>query len=79
MCQSQDIGFDVSWQGKEESEVGIDKKTGREIIKINPEFYRPTEVDLLLCGATKAEKKLGWKLKTTFETLVETMAKSDAK
>jgi GDPmannose 4,6-dehydratase len=77
-CACQHIGFDISWQGKEENEVGIDKKTGREIIKINPEFYRPTEVDLLLGDATKAKQKLGWKPKTTFESLVEMMAKSDS-
>ena len=77
-CACQHIGFDISWQGKEESEVGIDKKTGREIIKINPEFYRPTEVDLLLGDATKAKRELGWEPKTTFENLVEMMAKSDS-
>jgi GDPmannose 4,6-dehydratase len=78
-CAYQHIGFDISWQGKEENGVGIDKKTGREIIKINPEFYRLTEVDLLLGDATKAKQKLGWKPKTTFEGLVEMMAKADTK
>lgn len=79
MCQAHNIGFDISRQGKEENEVGIDKKTGREIIKINPEFYRPTEVDLLLGDATKVKQKLGWKPKTIFEGLVEMMAKAATK
>lgn len=77
-CASHHFGFDIAWQGQGENEVGIDKKTGKEIVRINPEFYRPSEVDLLLGDPTKAKQKLGWEPKTTFEDLVKMMATSDA-
>lgn len=77
-CASRHFGFDIVWQGQGENEVGIDKKTGKEIVRINPEFYRPSEVDLLLGDPTKAKQKLGWEPKTTFEELVQMMATSDA-
>ena len=60
-------------------EVGINTKTGKEIIKINPKFYRPSEVELLIGDPTKAKKDLGWEAKTTLEELCEMMVKSDLK
>lgn len=70
-------GFDLEWSGRGVEEVAKDKKTGKVIVKINPEFYRPAEVDVLLGRATKAFEKLGWKPKTTFDQLVHMMMESD--
>lgn len=74
-CQYSDIK--ISWQGEKENEVGIDESTGQVIVKVNPDFYRPSEVDLLLGDPAKARQELGWKSKTSFESLVEMMIKSD--
>ncbi len=71
------LDYDIVWEGKAEKEIGRDKKTGKIIIKINPEFYRPGEVNLLLGDPTKAEKVLGWKAKTTFKELVKMMVIAD--
>ena len=68
-------GFDIEWFGEEDNEVGVDKKTGNEIVKVSPEFYRPSEVDLLISDPSKINKELGWKSQTSFENLVEMMAK----
>lgn len=76
-CACKATGFDIRWQGEGENEVGYDNQTGREIVKINPAFYRPAEVDLLLGDPGKAKSQLGWQPKTTFEALVEMMVKSD--
>ncbi|WP_299244530.1 GDP-mannose 4,6-dehydratase [uncultured Aquimarina sp.] len=73
------VGIDIGWMGKNEHEVGIDLKTQREIVKVNPKFYRPAEVDLLIGDASKAKKDLGWKAKTTLEELAKMMVKSDIK
>jgi GDPmannose 4,6-dehydratase len=70
-----DIG--IEWQGNDINEIGIDTATGKTIVKINPEFFRPAEVDLLLGNPTKAEKTLGWKREISFAQLVERMAKND--
>ena len=58
-------------------ETGIDARSGKELVKINPKYYRPTEVDSLLGDSTKAQNKLGWKAKTTFRELVRIMVKAD--
>lgn len=71
------FGFAIDWQGKGEKEIGVNRATGKTIIRINPEFYRPAEVDLLLGSPAKAEKQLGWKRKVSFAQLVEMMAKAD--
>jgi len=71
------FGFAIDWQGKGEKEIGVNRATGKTIIRINPEFYRPAEVDLLLGSPAKAEKQLGWKRKISFAQLVEMMAKAD--
>ena len=54
-------------------EVGIDKNTGRTVIKVNPKYFRPAEVETLLGDATKAKEKLGWEPKISFKQLVEDM------
>ncbi|MCG2725919.1 MAG: GDP-mannose 4,6-dehydratase [Elusimicrobia bacterium] len=90
---AKEIGIIIKWQGKGLGEKGIirdiieskmklgaDKlkiKKGDVIIKVNPDFYRPSEVETLLGDTKKAKKVLGWKLKTSFKKLVEEMAQSD--
>lgn len=71
------VNIDVEWQGGGVDEIGIDKATGKTIVKINPVFFRPAEVEILLGDATKAEKALGWERKISFAELVERMVKND--
>ena len=71
------VDIDVEWQGEGVDEIGIDKATGKTIVKINPVFFRPAEVEILLGDATKAEKALGWKRQISFAELVERMVKND--
>jgi len=73
----KELDLDIGWQGKGVKEIGIDKKTGKTIIKINPRYFRPSEVDLLLGDPTKAKEKLGWEAKTKFEDLAKLMIKKD--
>ena len=71
------IDIDLSWTGKDENERGIDKLTGKTIVQVNKEFYRPNEVDLLIGDASKANKQLGWVPKTSLEELCKMMVKED--
>ena len=72
-----EIGIVIGWKGQGVDERGLDVKTGKVLVEIDPRYFRPTEVDLLLGDPTKAFKKLGWKHKTTFEQLVSDMVASD--
>ncbi len=76
---SNKIGFDIEWQGKAEKEIGVDRKSGKTIIKINPVHYRPAEVDVLLGDASKARKVLGWNPKVNLEKLADMMVEFDLK
>jgi len=67
------FGMNIVWQGEGLDEVGIDKSSGRTIIKVNPKYFRPAEVETLLGDATKAKEKLGWEPKISFKQLVEDM------
>ena len=67
------FGLNIEWKGKGIEEEGVDKITGRSIIKVSDKYFRPTEVESLLGDATKAKEKLGWEPKTTFKQLVEDM------
>jgi GDPmannose 4,6-dehydratase len=67
------FGMNVVWEGEGLNEVGIDKNTRKTIIKVNPKYFRPAEVETLLGDATKAKEKLGWEPKISFEQLVEDM------
>ena len=67
------FGMNVVWEGEGLNEVGIDRNTGKTIIKVNPKYFRPAEVETLLGDATKAKEKLGWEPKTSFKQLVEDM------
>ncbi|MFA5247673.1 MAG: GDP-mannose 4,6-dehydratase [Patescibacteria group bacterium] len=71
------FGINLTWQGNGLNEKGIDKNTGETIIEIDPKYFRPTEVDILLGDPTKAKNKLGWQPKTSFEELVKEMCESD--
>ena len=72
-------GVDIEWSGEGVNEVGRDAKTGIERVKVDPLYFRPTEVDLLLGDATKAKELLGWEPTTSFEDLVTEMVKIDLK
>jgi GDPmannose 4,6-dehydratase len=74
-----EIGINIDWLGKEINETGVNSKTGKTVIKINPEFFRPSEVDILLGDPTKAESILGWKREVNFPELVSLMVKHDLK
>lgn len=71
------VGIDIVWQGEGVNETGIDKATNKIVVKINPKFFRPAEVDILLGNPEKAEKELNWKREISFEELVERMVKND--
>lgn len=71
--------IELQWKGKKEKEIGIDKNTGKAIIKIDPRYYRPTEVELLLGDPSKSRKKLKWKPATKFKDLVKIMMEDDLK
>jgi len=73
----REIEAEVVWKGRGADEKGIIKKTGKVVVKISPEYYRPTEADFLLGDATKAKRKLGWQAKTKFKELVKLMVKAD--
>lgn len=67
----------LEWQGKGVDEIGVNTKTGDVIVRVDPVYFRPTEVDLLLGDPTKAKEKLGWEATTTLEQLVQEMIDSD--
>jgi GDPmannose 4,6-dehydratase len=73
------LGFEIEWQGQGLNEKGIDKKTGRTLIAIDPKYFRPAEVESLLGDPSKAKQILGWEPSTSFEELVGEMCKSDLK
>lgn len=75
-CQT--LGINLKWNGKTgKQEIGVDADTGQEIIKINPDFYRPAEVGLLVGSPLKAEKSLGWQRKVGLDELVKMMCDFD--
>jgi GDPmannose 4,6-dehydratase len=72
-------GFNIKWKGHGVEEIGYDEKTGRELIFVDPKYYRPAEVSQLLGDSTKAKTLLGWEPKTTFKELVREMVEYDCK
>lgn len=74
-CKAADI--QIEWQGKGEAEKAIDTSTGKTIVAVNPRFYRPAEVELLIGDPSKAREKLGWEPKTTLEELCQMMVEAD--
>ncbi|KAG6800466.1 GDP-mannose 4,6 dehydratase isoform X1 [Apis mellifera caucasica] len=73
----QYVGRTIKWEGEGINEIGQDVQTGQVLVKVNPKYFRPTEVDVLLGDATKAKEKIGWKPTITFENLVKDMMDSD--
>ncbi|GBF39394.1 GDP-mannose 4,6-dehydratase [Leptospira johnsonii] len=73
------LDIQLEWKGKGDQEKGYNKKDGKLLIEVDPSFYRPTEVDLLIGNPEKAKAKLGWEPKVKFKELVEIMIKSDCK
>ena len=72
-----ELGIEIEWVGKGKHECGINKETGKTIIEVDSDYFRPAEVETLLGDSSKAKKKLGWESKTTFENLVKMMVISD--
>ena len=71
------LGFDLEWSGEAADTRGIDRRTGKTIVAVAPEFYRPAEVDLLVGDPSKAKRVLKWEPKTSFDELIQMMAKAD--
>jgi len=72
-------GYDLVWEGEGVEEKGMDKKTGKLLVEVDPEYFRPAEADVLLGDSSKAEEELGWEHETDFEELVRIMVESDIK
>lgn len=72
-----EIGINITWEGLEENEIGRNHSTGEIIVEVNPQFYRPAEVENLLGDSSKAKQILGWEPQMTFEDLVKNMVRSD--
>ena len=72
-----EVGITLTWQGKNENEKGIDANTGKVLVEIDPKYYRPAEVDLLVGDASKAKNKLGWQPIYTVQDLCKEMVQSD--
>jgi GDPmannose 4,6-dehydratase len=68
----------IEWRGKGVDEVGVDTVSGRQLIRVDPRYFRPTEVESLLGDATKAKEKLGWTPDVSFSQLVKEMVESDS-
>jgi GDPmannose 4,6-dehydratase len=73
----KELDMELAWKGKGAEEKGIDKKTKKVLVDVDPRHYRPTEVELLIGNPAKAKEKLGWVPKTKFEELVKIMVKAD--
>lgn len=76
-CAAEALGMELDWQGEGEGETATDRKTGRQVMRVNPKFYRPAEVELLIGDAAKARETLGWKAKVDVRQLAGMMARSD--
>lgn len=73
----KELNMNIQWEGKDITEVGIDMKTGKTVIKVDPRYFRPTEVESLLGDPSKAKEKLGWTPQISFEEMVAEMAAFD--
>ncbi|TEB32678.1 GDP-mannose 4,6-dehydratase [Coprinellus micaceus] len=73
------VGVKLRWEGKDTDEVGIDVNTGKVVVRVDPKYFRPAEVDLLHGNPAKAERVLGWKRRVDFDSLVTEMVEADLK
>jgi GDPmannose 4,6-dehydratase len=71
------LGMKIEWRGAGLDEQGVDTETGRIVVRVDPRYFRPTEVESLLGDSTKARTKLGWRLEISFDTLVKEMVEAD--
>jgi GDPmannose 4,6-dehydratase len=71
------VDVDIVWKGSDVEEKGISRKTGKVLVEVSPEFFRPAEVDLLIGNPRKAAEKLGWRPRTPFKELVRKMVEAD--
>jgi len=71
------IGIELDWSGREENEIGIDRKSGKTMVRVNPQFYRPAEVELLIGDPAKAKTDLGWEPQVQLEELARLMMEAD--
>ena len=71
------LGMELDWQGEGKEEIAVNKANGKTVVRVNPQFFRPAEVELLIGDPSKAEKKLGWKREISFEQLVNRMVQND--
>ncbi len=74
-----EVGIDIEWSGADENEVGTDTASGRQLVRVNPKFYRPAEVDLLIGSSAKAKQLLGWESTTSLNELCSMMVAADVK
>jgi GDP-mannose 4,6-dehydratase len=74
-----EVGRTIAWRGEGVDEVGVDEASGKTLVRIDPRYFRPTEVDLLLGDPSKAREKLGWQHRISFRELVREMVESDLK
>jgi GDPmannose 4,6-dehydratase len=72
-----EVGIALDWEGVEQSEVGTERGTGRTLVRVNPQFYRPAEVDLLIGDPAKARAELGWGPAVELEELARLMVAAD--
>jgi GDPmannose 4,6-dehydratase len=75
----KELGIELRWEGKGIDEQGIDVASGKVLVKVDPKYFRPTEVDLLIGDPSKAFRDLGWKHTTAFAQLVKEMVQEDLK
>ena len=73
----KEFDYEIEWSGMGVNEVGADKKTGKTLIEVSEDFFRPAEVDILLSDPTKINKELGWSPNTSFEELVKIMCEAE--
>jgi len=76
-CAFAEVGVPIEWRGEAEDETGVDARTGRVIVRVDPRYFRPTEVDLLIGDPRKARENLGWSHKTTWRQLCAEMVRED--
>ena len=77
ILKARAAGFELEFSGEGTGEIGVDRKTGKTIMRINPKFYRPAEVDLLIGRPAKALQTLHWQPQTTLEQLCDMMVRAD--
>ena len=73
------VGMEIEWHGEGVRETGVDKVSGKTVVSVNPKFFRPAEVEVLLGNPAKAEAALGWKREVSFQELVKRMVENDLK